>query len=140
MEIVDRILEIQKEVTKSQRSFELSIGKTSGYFNVIRRNKSTPGVDLILKIIEIYPEYNLNWIMTGKGDRYNKGVEVNKVSEGRSHYITKETGPIEEIIEKLAEEKMHSFIEAQDKKLTDLSEAISDIKKSINDIKKKVDK
>lgn len=131
MEIVDRILEIQKEVTKSQRSFELSIGKTSGYFNVIRRNKSTPGVDLILKIIEIYPEFNLNWIMTGKGDKYNKGVEVNRVSEGRSHYITKETGSIEAIIEQLAEEKINSFIESQNKKLTDLSEAISEIQKSL---------
>jgi hypothetical protein len=136
MEIVDRILEIQKEVTKSQRSFELSIGKTSGYFNVIRRNKSTPGVDLILKIIEIYPEFNINWIMTGKGDKYNKGVEVNRVSEGRSHYITKETGSIEDIIEQLAEEKINSFIEAQNKKLTDLSDAISEIQKSLG-LKKK---
>ncbi len=131
MEIVDRILEIQKEVTKSQRSFELSIGKTSGYFNVIRRNKSTPGVDLILKINEIYPEFSINWIMTGKGDKYNKGVEVNRVSEGRSHYITKETGSIEAIIEQLAEEKINSFIEAQNKKLTDLSDAISEIQKSL---------
>jgi len=140
MEIVDRILEIQKEVTKSQRSFELSIGKTSGYFNVIRRNKSTPGVDLILKIIEIYPEYNLNWIMTGKGEKYNKGVEVNKVSESRSHYITRETGSIEEIIERLVEEKISSFIEAQNKRLTDLSEIIFDLKKSLKAIEKKVGK
>ena len=140
MEIVNRIIEIQKEVTKSQRSFELSIGKTSGYLNVIQKNNSTPGVDLILRIIEVYPEYNLNWIMTGKGEKYNKDVEVNKVSESRSHYITKEKGDIERIIEKLAEKKMDSFLKAQDEKISDLTQVIQEIQTSLDAIEKKMPK
>lgn len=140
MEIVNRIIEIQKEVSRSQRSFELSIGKTSGYLNVIQKNKSTPGVDLILKIIEVYPEYNLNWIMTGEGEKYNEDVEVNKVSESRSHYITKEKGDIERIIEKLAEKKIDSFLKTQDEKISDLTQAIHEIQASLDTIKKKVGK
>lgn len=139
MEIVNRIIEIQKEVTKSQRSFELSIGKTSGYLNVIQKNNSTPGVDLILRIIEVYPEYNLNWIMMGEGEKYNKDIQVNKVSESRSHYITREKGDIEQIIEKLAEKKIDSLLKAQDEKISDLTQVIKEIQTSLDAIEKKIE-
>jgi hypothetical protein len=77
MEIIDRIIEVQlEEHHHSQRAFELSIGKKSGYLNISKKRQSVPGADVINKIIEVYPKYSLKWLMTGEGNKYaNDAIE-----------------------------------------------------------------
>ena len=48
--------------------FEAVLEKSSGYFNTLKRNKSIPGSDVLIKISENYPKYNMRWVMTGKGE------------------------------------------------------------------------
>lgn len=82
----ERILEIQKEVEpRSQRAFELGIGKTNGYLNMMKKRGSIPSADVILSIIDKYPNFSLEWLMTGKGDKYSK-PEIKGVNEEGAVY------------------------------------------------------
>lgn len=68
--IINRVLEIQQlEHPKSQRAFELSIGKTSGYLNMMKKTSGIPSGAVLCKIIEVYPAYNAYWLLTGKGEK-----------------------------------------------------------------------
>lgn len=72
MTAVDRILEILKDTGLSTRQFELSIEKTSGYFNSLTKRGSSPSVDVVSKIVEVYPHYSAEWILSGRGSMYLK--------------------------------------------------------------------
>lgn len=87
MEVIDRIIEIQQEEhLHSQRAFELSIGKTSGYLNMTKKRNSIPGIDIINKIIEIYPKYSLYWLVTGKGQKYADSKQLDVLNEEQADY------------------------------------------------------
>lgn len=72
MTAVDRILEILKDTGLSARQFEISIGKTSGYLNSLVKRGSSPSINVISKIIEVYPQYNGEWIISGRGSMIHK--------------------------------------------------------------------
>ncbi len=65
--IIDRILAIQKLEGITKNAFEASIGKSSGYLKLMSNNGGNPGVDVLLKLIEVYPKYSVDWILSGKG-------------------------------------------------------------------------
>lgn len=48
-------------------SFEKSVGTRSAIDKAIK-NKSNLRSDLLAKIIDVYPEINPNWLLTGKGN------------------------------------------------------------------------
>jgi|SRR5690606_22582161 len=73
MTAVDRILEILKDTGLSTRKFELSIDKTSGYLNSLVKRGSSPSVDVVSKIIEVYPHYSGEWIVSGVGSMIRRG-------------------------------------------------------------------
>lgn len=76
MEIVDRIKQIVEQEDISYRSFETSINKSNGYIKqVLEKKGSLPSVDVILTIIDKYPKYNLQWLMTGKGSMLNSSED-----------------------------------------------------------------
>lgn len=77
--IIDRIIAIQEEVEPRSRSaFEVIIGKKSGYLNTMDKRGSIPSANLIKNIIEIYPQFNLYWIM---GLSINKYVKEEKETQ-----------------------------------------------------------
>ena len=51
----------------SKNKFEASLGKASGYFNVLKKRSSVPGADLIQTFVSVYPNYSLRWILLGEG-------------------------------------------------------------------------
>lgn len=67
----ERLLIIAKDNYLSTRQFEIRIGKTSGYINMMKKNKSSPSVSVILKIKKEFAKYNLLWIITGEGSKYD---------------------------------------------------------------------
>lgn len=86
MEFYSRILEIQNDVSPhSQRAFEISIGKTSGYLNMMKKNKGKPSVEVVLKIIEVYPKYNLYWIFGLSNEKYIDN-DLNTLKEPTTNY------------------------------------------------------
>lgn len=80
LNIVDRLNIIRKEVGLSKIAFEKSINKSNGYLNSLEKNGRHPSTEVVIDVINIYSEYNLNWIMTGE-EPMKKSEHKHEVSE-----------------------------------------------------------
>lgn len=79
MDIKDRLKEIRDYAKMGQTNFEKHTGIASGYFNKV---KGSIGSDTLLKIIDKYPEVNIDWLITGKGSMLKTAsVPVAAISE-----------------------------------------------------------
>ncbi|UOB16613.1 helix-turn-helix domain-containing protein [Abyssalbus ytuae] len=107
MSILERILHIRKHSGLSTRQFEFKIGKSNGYINQLKKRGSSPAADVISKIIESYPEYNLQWLMTGEGDMYSKNVDLS--SEPAAKYQDKKS--IDQIVDERIDIRIKSELE-----------------------------
>lgn len=65
MTIKERITKFLELKGLSQRKFETEVGLSNGYLNSLR---NAPGADKMQRIIDTYPELNLDWLLTGEGD------------------------------------------------------------------------
>ncbi|WP_366915882.1 hypothetical protein [uncultured Psychroserpens sp.] len=54
----------------SARQFDLSIGTGNGYILRMQKNNASVGSDVIERIVKEYPQVNLVWLITGKGDMF----------------------------------------------------------------------
>lgn len=54
------------------RAFEIDIGKSVGYINTMDKRGGLPGADVLIKIRELHPDIDINWLLTGDGDMYLK--------------------------------------------------------------------
>ncbi len=59
----------------SHRQFSLSIGASSGYLNRIVTQGSNVGGDYIEKCVEVYPDLNPLWLITGEGEMMKSNVK-----------------------------------------------------------------
>ena len=71
MSIVDRLMEIKNDIGASNREFDLSLGKSSGYLATLKRTGGLPGVDVIAKVLDMYGKYSPYWLILNKGDKFN---------------------------------------------------------------------
>ena len=97
-----RILDILKYKNIGQAAFEKNVGLSNGYVNNV---KSTIGADKIVAIIDKYPEIDLWWLLTGKGEMLNNNQHLenvnNSVAIGRDangSKITIEKSDVDEFI------------------------------------------
>ena len=65
--ILDRVIIFADHLGVSLRSFSLSIGASAGYLHRLQSARSNIGGDFIEKIIQLYPQLNSNWLVTGEG-------------------------------------------------------------------------
>jgi hypothetical protein len=65
LSVKKRIKELIKSHAITVKAFENSIHASNGYINSISKSI---GLDKIEKIIEKYPNINLNWLLTGQGE------------------------------------------------------------------------
>ncbi len=81
--VIDRISKIVSDLRMSDRAFESSINKSSGYLNALRKKNSSPSVKVVLDIANTHTDYNLLWILTGNGPMKTKEAMLN---EPETHY------------------------------------------------------
>jgi hypothetical protein len=62
------------------RRFEESIGFSNGAFASQYKHKKSIGVDKVERVLEVYPDINPVWLLTGKGDMI---LPVRKSGRGR---------------------------------------------------------
>jgi hypothetical protein len=64
---IDRLMQFIKNSGLSARQFDLSIGASNGYTLRMRKNKASIGSDVIENILNVYPDLNVVWLLTGEG-------------------------------------------------------------------------
>lgn len=65
---INRIMLVIKHLGISARQFDISIGTANGYILRMQKNNASVGSDVIERIIQLYPQINLVWLITGEGN------------------------------------------------------------------------
>ena len=78
---IHRIMLVIKNLGISARQFDISIGTANGYILRMQKNNASVGSDVIERIIQLYPQVNLVWLITGKGDML---LEDNKTKNSKT--------------------------------------------------------
>jgi hypothetical protein len=76
MEINYRIRKFLKAKKITVQSFESSISRSNGYLS----HTKSPTANVIKRIAEIYPDINLDWLLTGKGEMFKINYQNNDTS------------------------------------------------------------
>ncbi len=72
---IHRILDLIAHLDVSARQFDLSIGTANGYTLRMHKNNASVGSDVIERIVKTYPQINLVWLITGKGEMFIKSTK-----------------------------------------------------------------
>ncbi|WP_299228281.1 hypothetical protein [uncultured Psychroserpens sp.] len=67
---INRIIKVVSALGLSARQFDISIGTANGYTLRMQKNNASVGSDVIERIVKEYPQVNLVWLITGKGDMF----------------------------------------------------------------------
>jgi len=67
---INRIIQLLNALNLSARQFDMSIGTANGYTLRMQKNNASVGSDVIERIIKEYPQVNLVWLITGKGNMF----------------------------------------------------------------------
>ncbi len=67
---INRIIQLLEALNLSARQFDMSIGTGNGYTLRMQKNNASVGSDVIERIIKEYPQVNLVWLITGKGEMF----------------------------------------------------------------------
>jgi len=114
---INRIAKLLEVLNISARQFDISIGTANGYTLRMQKNNASVGSDVIERIVKEYPQVNLVWLITGKGDMF-----ISQSSEPKAR--TKEE--IEEYINQRLEQKLSDEKQA----------LLKEILKEIDNVKK----
>ncbi|MBR8740114.1 hypothetical protein [Bacteroides pyogenes] len=80
---IDRLREFakyarKKGVVKGENSFEAYCGLSNRYiYNSIRNGRGAIGTDVIARIVDKFPELNVKWLCTGKGNMIESDADNN---------------------------------------------------------------
>lgn len=74
MELINRVKDIINDLGISEREFASSIGIGQRSINYYLKGQQKPGLDLIVKIADTYPDISMNWLITGDGDMRGKSI------------------------------------------------------------------
>lgn len=77
-EFTNRLKIFIKSKRLGQTKFEELVGFSRGY---ISRVKPSIGVNKLLNIIEIFPDLNLDWLITGKGEMKDSSIKSDSIEQ-----------------------------------------------------------
>lgn len=94
----------------SVAAFEKSIGMANASYRNSLKNNGTIGCDKLERILSVYPDINLEWLIRGKGSMLHSpeimasGVETNQEREDVVKLLLQELGQKNEEIGRLKEQ------------------------------------
>jgi ferritin-like metal-binding protein YciE len=100
--LAKRLDAIIEDTTLSVRAFEAIVGVTNGSFQKVLKNGSDTLTENIRKIFLAYPEYSIDWLITGRGSMYWTDT-VPKDKKEAINKIEKEIQETQERLDKLNE-------------------------------------
>ncbi len=117
--IRDRLIILCETLGLSRREFSVSIGRAATYVTSLNKD-ITSGV--LNNILIKYPQINIMWIITGKGDillqekksddLYNHLIEENRELKMRNEELNRELGRLEEKVVEMKKTAAHQDISA----------------------------
>ena len=72
MTLKERLLEFVEFKKMNKRQFQISIGVSNSYIQNLNENI---GPLILEKISAVYPELNIEWLLTGEGNMINEKKE-----------------------------------------------------------------
>jgi|AGTN01.1.fsa_nt_gi hypothetical protein len=101
MEFIDRLKLFIKSRGLGQTKFEELVGFSRGYISKV---KTSIGADKLSNIVEVFPDLNLDWLITGKGEMIDPSIQsdstteqaIGTVEEGSVEYKNKYLEVLEE--------------------------------------------
>lgn len=117
---INRIMQLVSSLNMSARQFDISIDAANGYILRMQKNNASVGSDVIERIVKAYPQVNLVWLITGKGDMFIEDHPKPKVRSRKE-------------IEAFIDDKLKAKL-SDDKKVL-----LDEILKEINSTKKNMD-
>lgn len=97
--VKSRLLHFLKTQRISQTEFCRELGVSSAYVSTMRKGMS---LQQQMKVREVYPELNLNWLLYGEGDMLLTG-SGNNAQIGQNNYNS--SGVLEQAISEIAEQR-----------------------------------
>lgn len=77
LKTIDRLIQFIEHVGLSARQFDISIGAANGYTLRMKKNHASVGSDVLENILRTYPQLNVVWLLTGKGQMLNQKADKN---------------------------------------------------------------
>lgn len=114
MNIMHRINQISKNEDITITYLEKKIGASKGVLSRALKNDTDIQVKWVIKIVENYPQYNTDWLLTGKGEMLKENTKPPEIDD-RDAYIL---------------QLQKKLIEDQEEKIKMLSKNISKLKKA----------
>ncbi|MDR2083925.1 MAG: helix-turn-helix domain-containing protein [Bacteroidales bacterium] len=71
--MVKRIIKIMEDKNLSSAHFADAIGVQRSTLSHILSERNKPSLDIIIKILNTYPEINADWLIKGSGKQYSNG-------------------------------------------------------------------
>ncbi len=68
--MVERINKIKDEKAKSERQFAIEIGMAPNTLNQSMTGKRAVSLDIILRILDRFPDISSDWLLFGKGEMH----------------------------------------------------------------------
>ncbi len=68
MSLIERIYQVSDFKNDSIYKISKEIGVSNGYFSKTRQKKGSVSSNIIEKIVNYYPDLNVEWLITGKGE------------------------------------------------------------------------
>jgi hypothetical protein len=72
-----RLVEFLNYLNIGQNKFAKNVGLSGGYFSTIKDNIT---VETVKKILSVYPELNVRWLLTGEGEMLNNSQHLENVN------------------------------------------------------------
>lgn len=129
--VLERIKEYYEYKGMSSREFSLSVGRSGGYFTTALKQKSEPTADMLSKIFDTYPDLNVQWVFTGRGEKeYSQGNQnpAKSIDEIIDEKIDARLKALSDGIRELIINEMEDELEKTKKEIQDAKEKNGGVK------------
>lgn len=76
-----RIMELVADSGLTKAEFALKTGVTQSVMSHISSGRNKPGTELLITVLEKFPQVNAEWLMLGKGEKLKGSVAVDTKNE-----------------------------------------------------------
>lgn len=131
MTVKNRVKAYCEAIQMTVSAFEKSIGVANGYVNSISKSI---GIDKVSLILEKYPNINIEWLLTGKGDMLKtKRTPRNPDNDNPPvcHDEDKNNNPINQVFIAEIVEKLLATIKEKDDKIAEQAAYIGRLEERI---------